>query len=1255
MTLVLVWWNARGIKNKETQFKGFLGGEGAVYGGISESMTYKQARELSDGVYRWDAGTESGPTETGGKPFGGRGAFIDKTKTKSSIIRSGKYTLWHRIELQGEHGHMVAGTGYFPNAQDLIGHAEANTELLSALQHFLGLGSHVVFGGDLNAHLGANGDLCEFDNAGLMLLATAKATGMEIVNMMGDKCTGGPSRVQVRLEGIQQSTVDYVLCSRSLCPHIGSLRIDDNQMESDHRPLVLKLYGLPPVKPKRERAREIWDTSNIPLPDIPPAWGGDWSWIRACQARFTDWIKQTSDIVCAVTAVGVDTSKVAEMLEWSFQCALDQLAAEHLGTKIRSPTPPPPLDVATRMAVEQRQVCENIMKQVMTDDTAPEEAKYKARQNFLVASKQARRAAARCKQVDELRIFRDVEENQHNSKLFWSKFGKVRGSISADKTPPPVVINSKGETVTDPIAVLCAWREFCAAIASTDLTGTTEEGIYDEEYKAEEEERLSWLRSLRVHQPELDYPITDREVFAAIRGLEMGKSPGEDGILTDILKTASDGVNNSKLRGNNTVIDALVLLFNYIFDNEVWPDRWGSGIISPLHKHDSRLDPGNYRPITLMSILGKLFGRIVNERLSKFSEATGSLSDEQGGFRPNRGTPDQVFILREILASRNERGLATYASYLDVRKAYDTVWREQAYTRIHDSGVKGKLWRQLQAMHSKISRKVKHPLGMTEEFDVDRGVAQGAVESPWVYSNFIDGLACALKAAGHGVVISGKRVPCLMYADDVVMLASSRSELMAMNKVATEFARKNRFQFNGAKSGIMMFGVTDAARQRATSAKWTLSGSAVKVVDSYVYLGTVTEGSGLGWTHHLTAAIKKARRRSTNLLWVCRTDRGMRSRTAVTLWQAMVRPLLEYASELWWGQVPAYLVEEAESVQLTFLRGTLGLHANGGGVTNEVVRGETGCERLQDRWSRLQLGYWRKIFSCAQGRLLRVVAEHRHTECVLSGGHGWGSKGWMAGARNTLIRCGLEHYWLSPSLARETHRLAWRRLVYDMVDKVSDEARSTRLATFPSARDYVEIKEWGRNTEPYSFSSGEVDRLGQYVPERYLDDRSDLKGTRLKLLCRTGCLPVMNRVGRELKPPWPKECRVCYVCNTGVVEDVEHFIMDCPKYAFKRHDLLSRVANILHGSSGTISSDDFANMPSLAKSHILLGKRIGDPKTEDKIDRMTKRFLTKAWNARHTVTTAINKAMGTDYGVFSKACRHTPPSNRCLQQARRNA
>ena len=116
-----------------------------------------------------------------------------------------------------------------------------------------------------------------------------------------------------------------------------------------------------------------------------------------------------------------------------------------------------------------------------------------------------------------------------------------------------------------------------------------------------------------------------------------------------------------------------------------------------------------------MACRPKVFGRIINHRLSNFSEGTGTLCDEHGGFRLKRGTADQVFLLREVIASRKERGLPTYATYIDARKA---VWREDAYVRIYESGVQGKLWRQLQAMHSGLTRRVMHPLG-------DDGLLQG--------------------------------------------------------------------------------------------------------------------------------------------------------------------------------------------------------------------------------------------------------------------------------------------------------------------------------------------------------------------------------------------------------------------------------------------------------------------------------------------------------------------------------------------------
>ena len=123
-------------------------------------------------------------------------------------------------------------------------------------------------------------------------------------------------------------------------------------------------------------------------------------------------------------------------------------------------------------------------------------------------------------------------------------------------------------------------------------------------------------------------------------------------------------------------------------------------------------------------------------------------------------------------------------TYIDARKAYDTVWREGNYVNVHNMGVRGKMWRQLQAMSLDPKSKIRLSVGDTDWVRVTRGVAQGAVESPWLYSCFVNGLADALKRRGLGVCIEGVLTPLLMYADDVVLLASTISELHAMNRVA---------------------------------------------------------------------------------------------------------------------------------------------------------------------------------------------------------------------------------------------------------------------------------------------------------------------------------------------------------------------------------------------------------------------------------------------------------------------------------------
>lgn len=1234
--------------------------QGAIYAGISESQTYKEGQALSDTNWKWEEGTETSPSEEGSGAHTARGigAWTHNKKIKASIIRKSTYLLWHRLDLQQGVKDLAVGTAYFPNAQNIKGHTAANEELRGDINVLSDLGYSLVLGGDFNAHTGSNGDKRPIDKAGRMFLNSIEDAGLVMINTLPGKCSGGPTRVQVHKDVTQESTLDYIICTPDMTSKVKSMQIMDTQMGSDHCPLVLALTDLTADPPPKTSHRLVWKKENIVSPEV--GGGGNWSWVFAAREKFTEWLASMKAIVLAAEKAKGDASVTGNLLEWSFQLALDELAEEELGTRVSKPKDTPQLCAAARAAICHRDICQDILKAVMADKHATPGNRTDARNQFLAASRAVLRVAEKKRELAELRLFRDIESKQKDSKLFWQRFHHLRNSIAVNKSPPPVAVDSEGETVTERGAVLKAWMKFSASISSKDLKGTQEEGIYDETHHRKVEERLDWLRKIKIHQTSLqDSAFSEREVFIAIRKLRIGSAPGEDGILPDIIKTAADAVNTSKLRRGNTVITAITYLFNYMFTHEIWPDRWSTGTVTPLYKADSRLEPANYRPITLLSIMSKLFGSVVNARLQAFSEATGSISDEQGGFRPARGTPDQILILREILSSRKERGLPTYATYVDARKAYDTVWREKAYTNVYDSGIRGKLWRQLQEMHSNLTRRVRHPLGLTDPFDVQRGVAQGAVESPWLYSNFIDGLAKDLKNAKLGVRIAGRQVPLLMYADDVIVLASTQLELAQMNKIVSNFAYRNRFQFNGNKSAVMAFNVSRAEKKKCETTDWTLFGEKVKVVPQYTYLGVLTTENEASWKAHVNTAINKAKRRSADLLWVCRQDKGIRPRTAATLWNSIVRPLLEYAAELWGGAVTKAQEQSAELVQMTFLKGVLGLHKNGGGVSNHVIRAEIGAELISARWKKLQLGYWRRIFAAPRERLLRVLVTFRHRERTAEGTYG--TRGWLPTVEATLDTVGLMRYWTHPGVSANMGQKTWRPKVYEAVDEWNDNERVKALAHHPSTTCYAMVKEWRANPTAYSFSSGEEGKLGMLVPERYLDDRNDLKGTRLKLLCRTRCLPVMDRVGREQKPPWEKHTRTCPCCELGEVEDVSHLILRCPTYNRHRQRLLT----IMHTAAGQPGAfaiaparegKPYLNIPhteayekakALLRSPtglwmnspmvllaIILGRRIGAPKLEDKIDAAVKQFLRKTWTARSHWTIAINEALGTTYDVF---------------------
>jgi hypothetical protein len=534
-SIVLAFFNARHVINKEAVLKDLLRRQKAIYCGVSESRTYKQDSELSDSDWKWEGCIEFQPTAPH-PPKQGVGTFTSTTR-RFSLIYAGTYTVWHRLET--DHGTpIIISSAYFPQATNIKGHQKANEELDARLTHYSAMGP-IILGGDFNAHMGLNGD--PMDTAGHLLQNTLCRHRLLLLNDLYPICSGGHTRSQPYRDLEQTSTVDYVACSQDLVTNIHSLVIWPDSLGSDHRPLFLTLNGLHPQSQPPITGVERWRTENIPSPPE------DWSWILACQDQFTKWTDKSLDLLDLASALDTDEARVADILDWGFQHALEEAAIHHIGTRTSKPRKPL-LDPAVKLSDHHRQMCEHFWRRTVYDENSTQEQRMHARSLFLRAARRARKTNLRRKRIADLKLFRDIEQHENNSKLFWTRVKKLRADVLSKKQPTLVARGKGGETVTEPKHVLRVWQNYWATIAAWD-----NDSPFNEKFRGHIESKLRALRARPLHQSKLDQPINQEEVFRAIRHLNMGKSPGEDGLIPDLIKSAADAVNNDKLRGDNSV------------------------------------------------------------------------------------------------------------------------------------------------------------------------------------------------------------------------------------------------------------------------------------------------------------------------------------------------------------------------------------------------------------------------------------------------------------------------------------------------------------------------------------------------------------------------------------------------------------------------------------------------------------------------------------------------------------------------------
>lgn len=393
-------------------------------------------------------------------------------------------------------------------------------------------------------------------------------------------------------------------------------------------------------------------------------------------------------------------------------------------------------------------------------------------------------------------------------------------------------------------------------------------------------------------------PSSPTEVKEAIARCKSKKASGPDGIGNAALKALP-----------LKAIVSLTGIINATLRLRHFPTTWKSADVVVLPKPGANLTfPQNYRPISLLSCLGKVCERVVQTRLQRSVRDLKLIQDEQFGFRPKHSTVHQVLRLVEHITEGFNRKQSTCAVFFDVAKAFDKVWHEGLLFKMLEAGVPLGLVQLIASYLGGRKARIKLEGTRSRERILTAGVPQGSLLSPILFCIFVSDLP-----RYEGTQLA-------MYADDVCIYSRSWSpevaarRLQAASDELLDYFAKWRVKINADKSTAVLF---TRRRQRPPDAL-VLQGDELPWRSEARYLGVILD-SKLTWKSHIDAMANRAKAALVNLYALINRRSKLDPLRKIRLYKAVIRPTMTYASSVW-GYAAHSHVQKLQVVQNKVLR-----------------------------------------------------------------------------------------------------------------------------------------------------------------------------------------------------------------------------------------------------------------------------------------------------------------------------------------------
>lgn len=372
-------------------------------------------------------------------------------------------------------------------------------------------------------------------------------------------------------------------------------------------------------------------------------------------------------------------------------------------------------------------------------------------------------------------------------------------------------------------------------------------------------------------------PATVDEVIKIINDLDANTSSGIDNISTKSIKCLK-----------TLIAPELTLCLNNCLDQGIFPASLKIAKVVPIYKSGKKTDPSNYRPISVLPIVSKIFEKVIYNRIETYINSIDFLYHKQYGFRPKSNTLSAtVDLVTKIKNNIDDKKIAI-GIFIDLKKAFDTVSHRILLNKLNDIGITEKALELLKSYLCDRYQIVKLSEHKSNPKLITYGVPQGSILGPLLFLIYI-----------NGVSTLGLKGDLSLYADDTSLfyfgheveslIQDAQSDLNILNK----WFRSNLLTINVAKTNYMIFSAKNKKIPDFSPLK--IDDMVINKANSEKYLGLELDNQ-LTWKVHL----KKVKQKLISLTGLLRgIVRCLPRKVCYFIYNSLAKPHIDYLLEIW--------------------------------------------------------------------------------------------------------------------------------------------------------------------------------------------------------------------------------------------------------------------------------------------------------------------------------------------------------------------